>query len=124
MITYCYNNTNIQIKKSPRLGQRTVFRDSGLCRCVVLFETNNFILGAVLLLCLISELQEPFSPEVELRTYFPEFWPSYVLFLVFRNKHAKFCANRYIRSRATTEHACLHTYKLQNSILYIRFWSV
>jgi hypothetical protein len=48
---------------------------SGLCPCYcnLLFVTNNLILGAVLLSCLFSELQEPNSPGIELRTIFPEF---------------------------------------------------
>jgi hypothetical protein len=68
--------------------------------CDLFFETNNLNLCAVVVLCLVSVLQEPPSPGIELRTLFPEFWSSYVLFLVSRNKHAKFGANWYIRSRA------------------------
>jgi hypothetical protein len=37
---------------------RTFFRCCGLCSCNLLFETNNFGLGAVLLSCSVSELQE------------------------------------------------------------------
>jgi hypothetical protein len=47
----------------------------------------------ILLLCLVSEVQEPPSPGIVLRQFFPAFWPSYVLFPVSRNKHDKFGAN-------------------------------
>jgi hypothetical protein len=33
-------------------------------------ETNNFVPGTILLLCLVSEIQEPPSPGLELRTIF------------------------------------------------------
>jgi hypothetical protein len=42
-----------------------------------------------------SELQKTPSPGFKLRTPFHEFWPTYVLFLVSRNKHAKFGANQF-----------------------------
>jgi hypothetical protein len=74
------------------------FQDCDVCFCNLLFETNNFGLGAVLLSCLVSELQETPSAGIELRKLLPEFLPCYVLFLVSRNKQAKFGANRYIRS--------------------------
>jgi hypothetical protein len=88
---------------SSGLEPRTVFR-----RCFVrfynlLFETNNFNLGAILLLCLVSELQETPFPGIGLRALFTEFWPSYILFLVSRNKHTKFGSNQFIRSRAVSE---------------------
>jgi hypothetical protein len=89
---------------SPRLEPRTVFRCCGLSFCNLLVEIINFVLGVVLLSCLVSEPQEPPSAGLELRTHFPEFWPSYVLFLVWTNKHAKFGANQYIRSRAISKH--------------------
>jgi hypothetical protein len=82
---------------------RTVCRRIGPCSCNLFFEINKFDLGAVLLSCLVSELQETPSPEIELRTYFSELLQSHVLFLISRNKHAKFGANRYIRSRAISE---------------------
>jgi hypothetical protein len=46
------------------------FRVCDLSSCNLLFETNNFGLGAVLLSCLVSELQEPSSSGLELRTLF------------------------------------------------------
>jgi hypothetical protein len=49
---------------------RTVFRGCGLCSRNLLAETNNFGLDTVLLLCLVSELQKPPSPGIELRTVF------------------------------------------------------
>jgi hypothetical protein len=91
--------SELQKTSSPGIEPRTVFQGFDLCFCNLLFETNNFCLGAVLLSCLVSELQEPPSPRIKLRTL-PEFWPSYVLFLVSRNKNAKFGANRFIPSRA------------------------
>jgi hypothetical protein len=59
------------------IGNRTQgrFRGCGLRFCDLLFEKNNFDIGAVLLSCLVSDLQEPPSPGIELRTLFPEFWP-------------------------------------------------
>jgi hypothetical protein len=80
------------------------FRSYGICFCNLLFETNNFDLGAVLPPCLVSELQEARSPGFELRTIFPEFWSFCILFLVSRNNRAKFGANRHIRSWARSEH--------------------
>jgi hypothetical protein len=50
-----------------------VFLGFGLCSCDLLAKTNNFGLGAVLLSCLVSELQEPLSPRIELRTLFQSF---------------------------------------------------
>jgi hypothetical protein len=88
------------------------FRVCDLSFCNLLAETNNFVLGASLPSCLISELQERPSPGLELTTHFPEFWPFQNLFLVSRNKHAEFGANRFICSRAISEHT--HTI----SILY------
>jgi hypothetical protein len=38
--------------------------------------------------------------EKQTQDTFPEFWPSYVLFLVSRNKHAKFGVNKFIPSQA------------------------
>jgi hypothetical protein len=66
------------------------FSDCGLCLCHLLFETNSFGLGAVLLSYLVSELQEPPSPGLQLRTIFQSF-PKCLP--ASRNKHAKFGAN-------------------------------
>jgi hypothetical protein len=49
-----------------------------------------------------------------------EFWPSYVLFLVSRNKHAKFGANRCISFWDRTEHTYKHTYNF-NFTYHIRW---
>jgi hypothetical protein len=49
-------------------GTQDSFSSCDLCFCNLLFETNNFGLGAVLLSCLVSELQETPSPGNELRT--------------------------------------------------------
>jgi hypothetical protein len=97
---------------SPGLEPRIVFRGCGLCSCNLLAETNNFGLGAVLLSCLVSELQEPSSPGLELRTLFR----SLTLlrsFLVSRNKHAKFRGNRFVRSRARSTHNFNFLYKIK-----------
>jgi hypothetical protein len=48
--------------------------------CNILFETNNFDLSVVLLSCLVSELQKPPSPGLDLRIL-SEFWPFGNLFL-------------------------------------------
>jgi hypothetical protein len=55
-----------------------IFADLWPLFCDLLFETNNFVLGAVPLSCLVSELQKPPSPGLELRTlsrsiYLPAF---------------------------------------------------
>jgi hypothetical protein len=62
---------------------------------VISSTKNNFDLSAILLSCLVSELQETPSPAIELRHVSGVLTP-YFLFLVSRNKHAKFGANRYI----------------------------
>jgi hypothetical protein len=46
------------------------FQFCDLSRCNLLAKTNNFVLGAVLLSCLVSELQKPSSPGLEPRTVF------------------------------------------------------
>jgi hypothetical protein len=46
------------------------FRSCGLCYCNLSAEKNNFSLGAVLLSCLVSEVQKPSSPVFEPRTDF------------------------------------------------------
>jgi hypothetical protein len=55
---------------SPGLELRTIFMGCGLCSCNLVFETNNFGLGAVLLSRLVSELQETSSSGLEPRTVF------------------------------------------------------
>jgi hypothetical protein len=60
-------------------GTRTqdiFFRGSVLCFCNHLVGTNNFGLGAVLLSCLVSKIQEPPSPGFEHSTLFQSFDPS------------------------------------------------
>jgi hypothetical protein len=75
--------------------------------CYLSVETNSFGLEPLLVSCLVSE---PPSPGIELRTLFPEFGSSYVLFLMPRSKHSKFGANQFIPSRAISEHTYKHTY--------------
>jgi hypothetical protein len=58
----------------------TVVWGCGLYSCNLLFETNNFGLGASLLSCLVSELQEPPSPGLEFRTIFQSFDLSEIFF--------------------------------------------
>jgi hypothetical protein len=62
--------------------------------CRLFFDTDNFGVVAVLLSRLVSELQEPPSPESN-SGHFLAFRPSYILFLVPRNMHAKFGASRF-----------------------------
>jgi hypothetical protein len=45
-----------------------VFLVCNLCSWILPAESNNFILGPVLLLCLVTQLQEPSSPQIEHRT--------------------------------------------------------
>jgi hypothetical protein len=49
---------------------RTVYRDCDLWSCNILSATNKFALDTFLLSCLVSELQEPSSPGLELGTIF------------------------------------------------------
>jgi hypothetical protein len=49
------------------------FWDCGLCSFNLLFESNNFGLGAILLSCLVSKLQETPSPGLELMTNIQNF---------------------------------------------------
>jgi hypothetical protein len=69
----------------------------------VISPRNNFVLGSVLLSCLVTELQKPPSLGLELRTL-PEFWPFWNLFLVSRHELSKFDENWFIRSRVISEH--------------------
>jgi hypothetical protein len=56
-----------------KIRTQTVFLGCGLCFCNLLFETNNSGFGTVLLSRLVSELQEPPSLGLELRTLIPSF---------------------------------------------------
>jgi hypothetical protein len=49
---------------------RDSFRVCNLCSCNLPAETNNFVLGSLLLSCLITELQKPSSPGLDPRTDF------------------------------------------------------
>lgn len=60
-------------KSSPGLKPGTVSWGCGLHFYNVLFEINNFGLGATFPLCLVSELQELPSWGFELRTFFLSF---------------------------------------------------
>lgn len=51
------------------------YQSSDICLCNLLFETDNFALGTVLLLYVVSKLQELPSTRLRLRTHYPEFWP-------------------------------------------------
>jgi hypothetical protein len=101
-------------------GNRTQedFRSCGLSFCNFLFETNSSGLGAVLLSCLVSELQKSPSSRIELRIFSGVLTP-YVLFLVSKNTHAKFGAHRFIPSRAISEHKNIniHTHNFHFNIL-------
>jgi hypothetical protein len=69
-------------------------------------ETNNFALGAVFF------YRSSQATGTDSR-YFPPFWPSYVLFLFSRNKHAKFGGRWFITSRVRNERTNIHTQKTQ-----------
>jgi hypothetical protein len=55
-------------------GTQNIFRACHLCLCNFLTETNNAGLGAIILSCLLSELQKAFSPGQEPRTFFRVFY--------------------------------------------------
>jgi hypothetical protein len=57
------------LNSSLGLEHRTVFQGSCLCFYNFLFETNDFVLGAFLLPCLVSVLQKPLSQDSEPRTH-------------------------------------------------------
>jgi hypothetical protein len=63
------------VQKIPSLGLelRTVSKFCDLCFCNFFTERNSFGLGAVLLLCLISDLQKPSSQALEPRIFFWSF---------------------------------------------------
>jgi hypothetical protein len=65
----------IQITYSLEIEPRTIFQGYGHCFCNLIFETNNFGLSAILLSCLVSELQKTPSPGIELRILFRSFDP-------------------------------------------------
>jgi hypothetical protein len=68
---YYYNYYTIP-KRNLSNDTRTqdCFRVCDPSSCNLLAETNNFVLCAALISCLISQLQKPSSPELEPRTIF------------------------------------------------------
>jgi hypothetical protein len=61
----------LQATETMFFGTRTNgIRVCGIYSCNLLFETNSFDLNAVLLLCLVLQLQEPPSPGLEIKTFF------------------------------------------------------
>jgi hypothetical protein len=66
---------SFQVTETIFTGTRTrdSFRVCDLCSCNLLVETTNFGLGAVLISCLVSELQKPSSPGLGLWTLFRSF---------------------------------------------------
>lgn len=96
--------------------QGSFFSMCDIRSCIRLSETNSCGLDVFLLSCVVSELRKPPSPGfehriifrgrvlcfcstlfIELRKLFPDFWPLYYLFIVSRNKCAKFGENRLYR---------------------------
>jgi hypothetical protein len=79
IVGYVSLNIIDKIILTPNIFTETRTQDSfwicNLSSCNSLFETNNFGLGAVLLSCLVSELQEPPSPVLKLRTFSRSFDP-------------------------------------------------
>jgi hypothetical protein len=63
------------------------FGGRGFCFCNLLFETKNFGLGAVLVLCLVSEVQKPSSPGIEPRTVFGDGCGPYFCNLLFETNN-------------------------------------
>jgi hypothetical protein len=68
------SSSSLNPTPSPRLEPRTAFQVCDLSSCNLLTETNNFVLCAVLLLCLVSELQKPSSLGITSRTVFLGLW--------------------------------------------------
>jgi hypothetical protein len=83
---------------------RTPIQCRGLCLCNLLFEAKHFDPRAVVLSRLISRLKEAPLPTIELRTIFPESWPSCVLLFDLTNNHARVGAGQVSRSRAVESH--------------------
>jgi hypothetical protein len=65
---------------------------------------------SVILSCFVSELQEPTSPGIELRSLFQSFDPPMFSYRSQLKKHAKFGANRLIPSRALGDHTHKYTH--------------
>jgi hypothetical protein len=92
-----YLLSEVHKTSSPGLESRTVFRGCDLCFCNLLFETKKLWSWRHSSIVLSFRATPP-SWGLELITIFRSFDPSEI-FLVSRNKHAKFGANRSIRSR-------------------------
>jgi hypothetical protein len=86
-----YHRIIIIPKGNINTGTRTQDRLSGLWpySCNLLFEINKSAFGVVLLSCLVSELQKPSSPGLELRTLW-KFRSLLNLFLVSRHTQPSF----------------------------------
>lgn len=84
--------SELQVPTSPGHEPKTVIfsRACGLRSYNMLFETNNCFACTILPSYLVTELQEPPSSGLELRTTFRNFDLSEILFLASRSKHAKF----------------------------------
>jgi hypothetical protein len=95
---------------SMGIEHRTGFRASGLRFCNLLFETNNFCLGTVLLSCLVFKLQEPPSLVLELKTIFRSFYLPKTPPWSYGISMPSFGANQYISSRAMNIHTHTHTH--------------
>jgi hypothetical protein len=74
------------------MGQkpRIVFRDVDFVCLISSLKHQNFGLDSVLLSCLVSVLHKMPPQELEFRTFFLKSLAFCVLFLVSKNKHAKF----------------------------------
>jgi hypothetical protein len=71
---YCFIIISFQAVENIFIPNRTQYSFSELwiCSCDILAETKKFGLDSVLLSRLLSELQDPPSPGLELTTNFPE----------------------------------------------------
>lgn len=90
--------SEVQKISSTGIGVKTAFRACILRFCNI-FQVNKFALRAVILSCVVLEIQEKPSPGVEIRIFFQSF--SVLCSLPFsRNMHDKSGANRFVHSRA------------------------
>jgi hypothetical protein len=107
--------SDLQKPCSSSLKARTAFRGYGLCFGNLLrnklwsWRRSYIVLGFQ---ATRASLTGNHTQDI-----FPKSWPSYILFLVSKNKHAKFVANRLIPSRVISE----HTYPQFFLSLCIRF---
>jgi hypothetical protein len=62
-----YHSQSQHLHRNSNPGQ---FSGFNIYSCILLAETHHFVIGSVILSCLVSELQKPFLPGLEHKRYF------------------------------------------------------